>query len=65
LAQNEESGPDFTTAELALYVVNAGGNDFTKFTLSSLDAPILTSGIYFVFVRNKNIIFKQKILLMK
>ncbi|MBV6511083.1 MAG: hypothetical protein FMNOHCHN_00562 [Ignavibacteriaceae bacterium] len=39
-SQSEENGPDFTTAELALYVVNAGSNDQTRFTLSSLDAPI-------------------------
>ncbi len=37
-AQSEESGPDFTTAELAYYVVGASSYDKTKFTLTSMGA---------------------------
>jgi len=80
-SQSEENDPDITTAELALYVVNAGSNDQTRFTLSSLDAPIycnnssgcmisvdgtnLTTGIYLVIVKDKNTHFTKKLMLVK
>lgn len=76
-AQGEESGPDFTTAELALTaeikIIDLLGREYGIDEVTSarnerqlrFEGNNLSSGIYFVVVRDYNSIYSKKIILLK